>query len=89
MHKWFLRAIIATLISSANISAYAMQCEVTYKAEKTTKVKVWLSTVDKKEYKDGKDYGVGDTLKACGENALAKWVKDGWTITSQDIKEKH
>lgn len=67
-------------------AAQVQTCEVTYKAERVITERVWLNTVTRKEFKEGKEVGTGQDKKSCGIDALKKLENAGWVITFRDVK---
>lgn len=72
------------LLLSAN-AAFAMQCEVKFRAQKVSTEKHWFGAVDKIKTKSGITTGEGSSKMKCESNALNKIKKGGWEITYQKI----
>ena len=84
--KILLLLFFLTLAYNPITYAAAQTCEVTYKAERIITERVWLNTVTRKEFKEGKEVGSGQDKKSCGIVALKKLEDAGWVITFRDVK---
>lgn len=77
---WCDKAVLSFLLLQTS-SAYAMSCEVEYRAERKVPERAWVIDIDRLEVSSGKVQGSGDTLDECRQDALNQLTKDGWKIT--------
>lgn len=80
-----LRSLIVTLLLLFSSTAYALECDVEFKAKKTSTEKTWYGNVEKPEFKTGVASGEGKTRKLCANDALSSLKQDGWQIKFQKI----
>ena len=66
--------------------ALAVSCEVDYNAKRVSRDRHWYGSVERPEFKSGTVKGSGDDLKACVQNAITHVERDGWVVTSHQLK---
>jgi hypothetical protein len=66
--------------------ALAVSCEVEYDAKRVNRDRHWYGSVERPEFKSGTATGSGDDIKACVQDAITRVERDGWVVTSHQLK---
>ncbi|MGB0845649.1 MAG: hypothetical protein ACPGSM_02945 [Thiolinea sp.] len=67
-------------------AAYALECDVDFRAKRVKTVSTWFGKVEKPEFKSGTLSGVGRNKKSCTRDALKGVERNGWKLTYQRIR---
>ncbi len=78
--------LLGTVLLQSN--AYALGCEVDFRAKRMVEDTRWFGTVKRPEFKSGTASGQGADLRACTRDALADIKAEGWNITYQSVRAK-
>lgn len=82
MKLYSLVTVVLMLFSSA---AYAMQCDVEYRAKIVSTEDKWYGDVEKPEFKTGIVSGTGQTEPLCVADALSSLKHEGWQIKYRKV----
>ena len=81
---WILTGLII-----ATPSAYALECDVDFRAKRVKMVSTWYGKVEKPEFKSGTLSGSGTNKRRCTQDALKGVEKNGWKLTYQRVKRTY
>lgn len=81
--------LLITLLMLFSSAAYAMECDVEFRAKRDATENTWYGNVEKPEFKTGVASGEGKTRKLCANDALSSLKKDGWQIKYQKIRKTY
>lgn len=82
--------LLALLLLST--TAQALECDVAFRAKRTTTESNWYGKVEKPRFKSGIASGEGSSRKRCVHDALRPLRQDGWEIkyySLQKVYETH
>lgn len=82
--KFYGFTLLVLLLLST--TAQALECDVAFRAKRTTTESNWYGKVEKPEFKSGVASGAGNTRQNCVRDALRPLKQDGWEIKYQAIK---
>ncbi|CAA6803703.1 MAG: Unknown protein [uncultured Thiotrichaceae bacterium] len=77
--------LLVTLLMLFSSAAYAMECDVEFRAKRTATEGTWYGNVEKPAFKTGVVSGEGATRKLCANDALSSLKQAGWQIRYQKI----
>lgn len=81
--------LLLVLLIFFSSAAYAMECDVEFRAKRTATEGTWYGRVEKPEFKTGVASGEGKTRKSCANDALSSLKKSGWQIKYQKIRKTY
>lgn len=82
MKKLIFSGLILSLVG-LQTNAYALTCEVDFRAKRNVKETHWFGEVDRPEFRSGTVTGMGENQRDCERDALAPITEEGWQITFQ------
>lgn len=83
LNNFAVTALVLMLFSTN--TAFAVQCEVKFRAKKVSTEKHWFGNVDNIKTRSGTTSGEGSSKSECESQALEKITKEGWEITYQEV----
>ena len=82
MKKLIYAALISILITGQT-NAYALSCEVDFRAKREVNETHWYGKVQRPEFRSGTVSGQGTNQRDCERDALSEIKAEGWQITFQ------
>ena len=81
--KKLIYSSLIPIFFGLHANAYALTCEVDFRAKREVKETHWFGNVERPEFRSGTVSGVGDNPRDCERDALAPITEEGWQITFQ------
>lgn len=81
-------ALIPILLGM-QVNAYALSCEVEFRAKREVKETHWFGEVERPEFRSGTVAGEGRNQRDCERDALSQIQEEGWKITFQRTRVTH
>ena len=78
--------LLAAGLCLLHSEAFAMRCDVDFRAKRMVEETRWFGTVQRPEFKSGTVSGEGNTERACMNDALSGILDEGWEITYQRLQ---
>ncbi|TXH71176.1 MAG: hypothetical protein E6Q83_02945 [Thiothrix sp.] len=75
--------LLIPILVSLQANAYALSCEVDFRAKREVQESHWFGNVERPEFRSGTVAGMGDNPRDCERDALAPLIEEGWQITFQ------
>lgn len=76
-------SLLIPLLCSVQANAYALSCEVDFRAKREVQETHWFGNIERPEFRSGTVAGVGENPRDCERDALAPIMAEGWQITFQ------
>ncbi|HPY41915.1 MAG TPA: hypothetical protein PLM98_15430 [Thiolinea sp.] len=82
MKKLMVSSLLVSLLS-LQMNAYALTCEVEFRAKRDVKETHWFGNVERPEFRSGTVAGQGENQRDCERDALSEIQAEGWQVTFQ------
>ncbi|HMT93211.1 hypothetical protein [uncultured Thiothrix sp.] len=76
-------SLLIPLVFSMQANAYALSCEVDFRAKRDVQETHWFGNIERPEFRSGTVAGMGENSRDCERDALAPIIAEGWQITFQ------
>lgn len=76
-------SLLIPLVFSVQADAYALSCEVDFRAKRDVQETHWFGHIERPEFRSGTVAGIGENPRDCERDALAPIIAEGWQITFQ------
>ncbi len=83
--KIYVLPVVLLMLFSTTV--HAIECDVEFRAKKSSTQGTWYGNVEKPEFKAGVASGEGKSRKQCANDALRSLKQKGWQIKYKKIKK--
>jgi hypothetical protein len=81
--KKLIYSLLALILLGGQANAYALNCEVDFRAKREVNETHWYGKVERPEFRSGTVSGQGANKRDCERDALSEIKAEGWQITFQ------